>query len=335
MVRDSAWRQWYQAQHQAYFNKEGTAFEEYVSHALELFHSDYYDPDSAGSLGDGGCDGLAENFTICYACYGKSPKALHDTSAERRVTEKIEHDFRRAVSQFDQFTIWRFVTNARVGPQAMNKLAELQREHDLSSSRLIKLIIWDERHFWDQVVSRLSDDDLNILLPGVPHAANVKLEDLAELIEHINISVLPQESPRIGEVSFEKMEFNKIPPARRYEFSEGRQFAPRIDSWFEQNANPDFSDQKAAQFRELYRQAKQTADDPNQIIETLYIAVGGSDFRLDERATAVYAVIAYFFDRCDIFEDPYASAEEEGMGKKAVEDGAAAAEKPAPMLTTR
>ena len=38
-------------------------------------------------------------------------------------------------------------------------------------------------------------------------------------------------------------------------------------------------------------------------MEQIYIAVGGSDFRLDQsRANAVYAIASYFFDSCDIFE---------------------------------
>lgn len=45
-------------------------------------------------------------------------------------------------------------------------------------------------------------------------------------------------------------------------------------------------------------------------MERIYVSLGGADFRYDdELANAVYAVTAFFFDECDIFEAPPADWE--------------------------
>lgn len=61
---------------------------------------------------------------------------------------------------------------------------------------------------------------------------------------------------------------------------------------------------------EIYKRIKGVGIEADEILERLYIAIGGQDFRLDSaRALGVYAVTSYFFDNCDIFEDPYAASQ--------------------------
>lgn len=302
---DSAWMQWYCAQHtERCLRFSGESFEKYVTSLLACYHRDFVNPDPMGSHGDEGCDGLAEGGTILYACYGARAK----TKVDQKVSEKIVSDFTRGLSCWDSFFTWIFITNSNVGPKGTACFADLQREHGEDKVRPIKMELWRApEDLWRKVGNRLSPDDLDCLFPGVPHSQNVELDDLVDLIhslECVEISA-SEASLDIKPVPRTKMDYNDIPDSTRIEFNEGRILAPRIEQWFALQADPYLRDAKAQAFNKIYSKAAEAGGDAKEIVERMYIAVGGSDFRLNtKRANAVYALTAYFFDSCDIFEEP-------------------------------
>ncbi|TFD28273.1 ABC-three component system protein [Cryobacterium cryoconiti] len=307
-VRDPAWRDWYRSQHESRCRSTGSSFEDYVSDALSRFHGDYFNPSPAGSLGDGGCDGLAEAGSIVYACYGSR------ADGERALGAKMASDFDRAVSEWSDFTVWRFVTNAHPGPVAAAFIIKFQKAHAPASSRPISPVIWVPTDLWSKVIRDLPARDLADVFPGVPRAENVELADLLPLLDSLGNT--PATTDEVGAsirpVPASKMRFNKLPSSARFEFNEGRLTAPRIDQWFDDQADPGLRDQQGEKFRCIYTQQRESTDIPSEILERIYTALGGSDFRMDsKRANAVYAVTAYFFDSCHIFEEPPADYDSE------------------------
>lgn len=309
MLLTPSWREWYHFRHQQECFKSGSEFEAYVTSVLERFHDDFVNPSPAGTLGDGGCDGLAERGTILYACYGQRPRR----NAERELEAKLRSDFARGLESWDTFTTWRFVTNAPAGPESLKALTTLQASHDGASDRPLSLRLWNSQRLWTEIVSTLDVAVLNLLFPGAPGTANVELADLLPLLEALGgASDGPAETGgRVAPVPVTKMDYNALADGSRIEFNAGRLLAPRIERWYSELADPDLSDRHGDQFRALYRSARDTVNDPTEILERLYVAVAGSDFRLDaKRANATYAVVAFFFDSCHIFETPA----EEGAG---------------------
>ncbi|WP_238533237.1 ABC-three component system protein [Actinomyces massiliensis] len=301
---DSAWKTWYRAQHDSRCNTSGEEFEDYVTKILKRLHTDYMKPDSMGSRGDGGCDGFAENFSILYACYGQRAT----TGVDQKTKEKLEADFARGYSTWTTFTTWRFVTNAQFGPAPTNSLIKLQKQHEAGTKRPLTLELWKAPDdLWWKAANKLNTSQLDEIMPGVPHAQNVKLSDMVELIESltaVNDKGTDHLHP-INPVPSTKMEFNKLPTTTRLEFNEGRLLTPRIEKWFSEQADPLLRDNKARQFHEIYCEARRTTTDVREIVRQIYGALGGSDFDMStKRANAVYAVTAYFFDSCDIFEEP-------------------------------
>jgi len=73
MLLTPNWREWYHVRHQQACFASGTPFEDYVTRLLRRFHDDFTNPSPAGTLGDGGCDGLAGSGQVLYACYGQRP----------------------------------------------------------------------------------------------------------------------------------------------------------------------------------------------------------------------------------------------------------------------
>jgi hypothetical protein len=304
MVVGPYWREWYRAQHNSFWaTRTGDSFEAYVTSILTAFHPDFVNPEPAGNLGDRKCDGLAEAGKTFYACYGSRPEP---GSTEAAIVSKITSDFEGAIEKWSSIEEWRFVTNARTGPDVGGLIITLQADHGEGSERPIRVRLWKDEHLWNEVISRLTEADLNNIYPGVPGVAHVELGDLLPLIDVLNDAPVPiDDAGVIREVPPNKMDFNRLSEARRIEMNSGRRLATRIDSWYESLADPDVADKQSARFQSIYREHAALHTEPDEIMEALYESLAGSGFRLDTRlANSVYAVTAYFFDSCHIFETP-------------------------------
>ncbi|KNH21181.1 hypothetical protein ACU18_03210 [Arthrobacter sp. ZBG10] len=259
-------------------------------------------PAPSGTLGDGGCDGLAESGTIFYACYGQRP----GRNAERELANKIKTDFARGFAEWATFQVWRFVTNAQVGPLASRAVMDLQQAYGPASARPIVIRVVKPEDLWSKMVSEYDFATLNALFPGAPGVEHVELADLLPLLDSLGST--DQELEFVGEVlpvPSDKMDFNQLPEASRIEFNAGRLLAPRIERWYEESSDPNLADRHAKRFRALYQEAREVTGKPAEILERLYVFVAGPNFRMDgRRANAAFSVVSYFFDGCHIFETP-------------------------------
>ena len=304
-IVDSAWRDWYRAQHDGRWSTfAGTAFENYVQSALKLEDGGFIDPDPMGRTGDWGCDGLSGDGKTLYAVYGSDSR----NSSEDKLVSKMKSDFDRGIEKWPTVAAWRFVTNARFGPKATQLVGELRATHSPESDRPMSIHVWHRADdLWTNVLCSLPLEKLDTLFRGVPHMRNVELADMVSLIDSLK-DVAPSPGDAIGHispVSEAKMDYNNIPPAVRLEFNSARAVTWRIGEWFGRQRDPELRDRKAKSFRRVYEDARKSHSDPQEIVEEVYTALGGSDFRLDsKRANAIYAVTTYFFDTCDIFEEP-------------------------------
>lgn len=299
---DPAWKEWYKAKHrECYLTESGDGFERYVTRVLDLEYRDFINPSPMGQSGDGGCDGTACSGRLFFACYGQRAKVRQDD----KTSAKLKHDFERALECWVDFEEWQFVTNASFGIASTKSLHRFQREHEQGSARPLTIrVIETPEKFWNEHVSNLSPEKLDALFPGAPHAQSVELEDLVELIETLENSPCPDDSASdLRPVSDKKMDYNRVAEVNRCEMNVGRLMSQRVEQWFGEQADPELRDEKAASFNRIYLRAKEQTDEPSEIFSRIYIALAGRDFTLSKRrANAAYAVTAYFFDTCDIFE---------------------------------
>lgn len=299
---DPAWMEWYKAKHrERYLTSAGDDFEQYVTRVLSLEYRDFTTSTPMGRSGDGGCDGAACSGRLFFACYGQRAK----TGQDSKTASKLDHDFNRALKSWEDFEEWQFVTNASFGPAPTKTLVGFQREHEPGSERPLDIrAITTPEQFWDEHVSKLIPGKLDSLFPGAPHAQSVELDDLVELIKALEGSPCPAAGASdLRPVSDKKMDYNQVPEVNRCELNAGRQMSQRVEQWFSEQPDPELRDEKAAAFNRIYLRAKGQTDEPSEIFSRIYIALAGSDFTLNQkRANAAYAVTAYFFDTCDIFE---------------------------------
>ncbi|WP_193095610.1 ABC-three component system protein [Brevibacterium sp. FME17] len=302
MLLTSNWREWYHLRHQQSCLVSGSQFEDYVTRLLVRFHDDFVNPAPAGTLGDGGCDGLADMGRIFYACYGQRP----GRNAERELQAKLNSDFARGRESWSSFHTWIFVTNAPIGPETLKTFAALQQEHSEGSVRPLSMRIWTPDDLWNKALSTFSQDVLNELFPGAPGVEDLELADLLPLLDSLGESDDGEDVvTAIRPVPPSKMDFNELPEGSRLEFNAGRLMAPRVDKWYADASNPSLYDSHGERFAEIYKAARRVAATPAEVLERIYVAVAGANFRMDaKRANAAYAVVSYFFDACHIFEMP-------------------------------
>lgn len=305
----SAWRDWYRACHEDRFAQtQGTVFEGYVTDALKVIHGPtFQNPVPKGRLGDHGCDGITGDGRVAYAAFGYLP----NRASERDLASKVQSDFERAKANWDTFETWRFVSNVGFGPLAAKELIAINRAHRLGAERFIEASQFDSTRFWDELLLPLPAKSLDQIFPGVPHASNINLADLYPLLDKLSSQRFgATEDVPDGAVSPAKMDFNGLSKRVRLEFQDARIHMPEISSWFAGNSDPTLRDSQGRRFRNIYLEARKSATSTNEIVERIYVSLGGADFRYDdELANAVYAVTAFFFDECDIFEAPPADWE--------------------------
>lgn len=304
-ISASSYMSWYKAMFElAFATSTGHSFEQFIVRCLKARHVGFLNPAPKGPLGDGGCDGVTADGLISYAMYGYLPNR-----GENELAKKVDGDFARAISEWPKFSTWRFVSNVQFGPKATKVVLDLRGRHGAGSNRTIDIEILDAEGLWDTIVKDLTEVQLNELFPGVPHAANVKLQEMTVLLASLGGEPGTGDDGRvILPVPPEKMDYNQLGRLTRQEFQEGRLQAERITRWYERQSDPTLRDQHGRRFNEIYHEAVATR---GRVIEHIYIALGGTDFRLDTgRANAVYAVTSYFFDECDIFESVPAEASE-------------------------
>ncbi|WP_224047679.1 ABC-three component system protein [Arthrobacter sp. NicSoilB4] len=218
----------------------------------------------------------------------------------------MESDFNRALESWDTFKEWRFVTNAPAGPECGRFLVDVQLTYGPGAQRVVAARFWDGDRLWTEVVGSLAPSKLNDLFPGAPGIENVELSDLIPLLDVLGVdSDATEVESSINPVPVAKMDYNRLPPANRLEFNSGRTMASRIDRWFAEQAGPDLRDHQGRNFRKIYERHRLSTIEPGEIIERMYASIGGPNIRFDgRRANAVYAITAYFFDSCHIFEEP-------------------------------
>ena len=82
----------------------------------------------------------------------------------------------------------------------------------------------------------------------------------------------------------------------------GRRKEALVETWFSKSPNADLGERIAEAFRRRYAQLKESGRSADGIFTHLqqYAGTGGEP----QQQNAALAVLSYFFERCDIFEDP-------------------------------
>jgi hypothetical protein len=279
----------------AFVDKRGTAFQDwFVKIAGYAYGPDFEEVKPYGSQGDHKCDGLRRSTGMLFQCYAP------DHYEDKKTIPKITIDFLGAVNHWPgTLKAWTFVHNDRNGlsPGVTKCLTDLGAKHPT-----VALAPWaePELHTLTLGLELHQLEDLFGFTPSLPVLDNVGFEQLQPVINAIQRRK-PDPEAKLTPPSEDKIEHNKLSDDAADLLRFGRRKEARVQDFINKIVRPDVAEEIAEAVREQYRSLKGLDLEADQIFAHLqrFIGVQGEP----PRQAAALAVMCYFFERCDIFED--------------------------------
>jgi hypothetical protein len=279
-----------------FLREKGKAFEAFFARVMAHgFLGDFQPVRPYGPRGDLKCDGYRRSDGTVFQSYAPDSMKLADLLA------KIDEDFNGAVAHWgNKLRRWKFVHNDVRGlpAEAIQKLEELQTAHPG-----IGVAAFGEAEL-RQVVMGLQLHQLEDLFGVVPSQRTLEKLDFAALrpvLMSIQRRIPDPELPPMAPSPL-KLQGNRLSDDAAALLRQGRMREKLVQDFFDSWPNPSFGEDVAEAFRARYQSLKAVGLTPDQIFSELQTFAGGMEGEPSHQG-AVLAVLCYFFERCDIFED--------------------------------
>ncbi len=286
----------------AFHTQKGAAFQDwFVRLAGHAFGADFEEVRPYGSYGDLKCDGRRISTQSVFQCYAP------DAMKEADLIAKVDADFHGARGHWaGNMQEWVFVHNDGRGlpPNAVQHLDALRKAH-----APLSISTWSEPELLPLAMSL----DISALQALFGPAASIAIVDRLVMSDLMPIiDALQRQEPNAGDPpltppSAEKLEKNELSEESGLFLRIGRRKSSLVDTFFRKSPRPDLGERIAEAFRMRYAELKAFDLPADTIFKHLqdYAGFNGEP----KRQGAALAVLAYFFDSCDIFEDPVVSEE--------------------------
>ncbi|GAB2822512.1 hypothetical protein GCM10022221_20630 [Actinocorallia aurea] len=276
------------------------AFEDFFHNLMSAKHPSYIDVRTHGNIGDQGADGLLLHDRKLYACY--APPTFNVGSIEEKFFSDLKKAKEKRVGQYDIFV---FVHNDMRGmhPEMSSILANASRDN-----APLKIEHLGRRRLW-QVLMGLEKDQVEDLLgceiPIHERVYGIGLEDLKPLLEHLKSQTsAPDPFQPLPEIHENKLDYNNLEGDSRYALVNALKNTYLIGDYYRRGVSAYERDEVAAGFSIYYQQLKEKWDTHEDILWQLVIYVLGNQLPDPRTHRAAWVILAYFFERCDIFEQP-------------------------------
>lgn len=281
----------------AFLEKKGAEFQDWFAQlAARAFAADFEAVRPYGNRGDLKCDGRRISTGTIFQCY--APHRMK----EGPLNAKIERDFVGAYENWSgSMGEWILVHNDHRGlpPSSSQLLDRLRQDHPE-----VTIEVWTEPKL-QELADRLPLVDQQALFGFAPSKSGMEtlaIADLQPVIHQLQfMDPEPGEEP-LTPPSMNKLEKNRLSSDAAALLRVGRRKEALVETWFRKNRRPDLGERIAEAFRRRYAELNDGGTSADQVFGHLqqYAGMGGEP----ARQAAVLAVLSYFFERCDIFEDP-------------------------------
>jgi hypothetical protein len=279
-----------------FLREKGKAFETFFARVMAHgFTGDFEAVRPYGPKGDLKCDGFRPSDGTVFQCYAPDAMRLADLLA------KIDEDFHGALDHWRaRMRRWAFVHNDTRGfpAEATRMLQDLRNSHGA-----IEIAVFSEAEL-RSVIMDLALHQLEDLFGGVPTQRTLEKLDFAALKPVLGAIQRrePDAEPPISAPSPEKLQYNALSADAAGLLRQGRRREKLVQDFFDAWPDPGFGEEIAEAFRRQYQSLKAVGLSADQIFSQLQTFAGGMDGEPLHQG-AVLAVMSYFFERCDIFED--------------------------------
>ena len=281
----------------AFLRAKGDEFQTFFEHLMGLaYKADFIACRPWGKQGDRKNDGFLKSERRLFQVY--APNEMKATKAIAKITEDFEGAKVHWGMHFDK---WSFVHNATDGlpPHVQTLLLNFE-----NANAGISLEPWGLEEL-RLVFRRLSLDDLATWFgPALTEETKAKLgfKDLQIVLESL-AGKAALSGAAVRTVPPGKIEANDLSESVAILLKSGMAKAPLVSAFFDAWHDETLGERLAVAFREEYKRLG-GALHPNRIFFEFQAWVGGSQLGTPEHQMAVLTVLAYYFERCDIFEEP-------------------------------
>lgn len=281
----------------AFLRAKGDAFQDVFERLMSLaYRADFMACRPWGNQGDRKNDGFLKSERRLFQVY--APNEMEATKAKAKITEDFEGAKAYWRTHFDK---WVFVHNATAGlPPHVHKLL-LDFEQ---ANPGIQLEPWGLEELRPIFRALSADDKASWFGLAPTDATKIRLgfSDLQIVLERMAALPAPKMA-EVRDVPMGKIEANALSEAVSRLLKEGMIKSPLVAGFFSQWHDETFGERLAETFKAEYRRLREQHS-PNQIFAELQSWAGGDHRGMPEHELAVLTVLAYFFERCDIFEEP-------------------------------
>ena len=183
-------------------------------------------------------------------------------------------------------------------------IIELRDEID-TKYQSVKIEFWgwiEIKRLFDQ----LKDNEKKLMFDYVPNAGDfrdINTSDVAEFVKKLAEINFDRGNINLSPPSTEKQEKNDLSDDAIDCLKQGRRKTKLVTDYLNSTTALELSDQIAYSYREKYKELKELNYSAEEIFEYLQRFTGFFDGGPRQQTTAM-AVFVYYFDRCDIFENP-------------------------------
>jgi hypothetical protein len=283
----------------AFIEKQGNEFQAWFERLMgHAFPADFVAVRPYGREGDLKCDGRRTSTRTIFQCYATR------TMKQAMLKQKINVDFAGARANWrgEQMGQWIFVHNDHEGlpPSIVKQIESLRKQHPE-----VSIETWGYTELL-QIKEKLSLAALeDVFGPALtrPDYESVDIDDLKQVIDSLEQEESPPSTEPVTAPSAKKLEWNKLSEDAAELLRIGRRKEALVERLLSRLPRPESAEQIAEAFRNRYRQLGNDGLSPDEVFCELYQFAGSSQVAPPRREAAVLAVLSYFFERCDIFED--------------------------------
>ncbi|MDH5327102.1 MAG: hypothetical protein OEZ68_21125 [Gammaproteobacteria bacterium] len=296
---DSVTRAWYGLHiENALLSKNEQEYEDFFCDVMEALYSDDFQlVKASGRAGDGKSDGFLVSEKCVFQSY--APSSGFNKS---KLLRKIEGDFYGAKEKWGtKMEKWTFVHN---DPEGIPKYAIDLMQQLRKDNPEIEITSWRPTLIKDKALSLPVNKLTDMFGPAPTQNDIVSLthEPIKTLLKAISARVHTYEAG-ILPVSVDKLEFNLLSSDVEVLLTAGRRKENLVEDLLAHWPDPEYGEDLAESFRFKYQELKTAGYRPDDIFLEMKGFAGGNIENISNQVSAL-AVISYFFERCDIFDNP-------------------------------
>jgi len=281
------------------------AFQVFFSEMMCELHGDDFIPVRAqGKLGDQGCDGYLFSSNQLFQCYG----ALNgDDRKVNTLITKMNRDFAKALDSDigESMKEWFMVHNLVEGlpVEAVTALSKLRE-----ANPTIKFGFIGFEGFGQRIESLPAQSVDRLIGQAATNKDSLELQipELGELVKTI-IEHSDNEPVVFGlelePVSVDKFNHNDLPAHWQTLISSGWNNAYLVAQYLDRHPDYLIGEKLATHLNGRYLYLKSQDISSGNIMNALYEHIAGKGDATVQRQVAAHALLAHFFESCDIFEN--------------------------------